>query len=63
MVKFMKKKNKVLKVLDDNNLGSVARIFLSSLLVIFIFYSLPLIINFTNNQILNHSLQEQEGVC
>ena len=49
----MKKKNKVLKVLDDNNLGSVARIFLSSLLVIFIFYSLPLIINFTNNQILN----------
>jgi len=53
MVKFMKKKNKVLKVLDDNNLGSVARIFLSSLLVIFIFYSLPLIINFTNNQILN----------
>ena len=47
------KKNKVLKVLDDNNLGAIARILLSSFVVIFIFYSLPLVINFTNNKILN----------
>ena len=50
----MKKRNiRVLKVLDENNLGSIARILLSSFLIIFIFYSLPLLINFTNNQILN----------
>ena len=54
MKKFLKKRNiKVLKTLDENNLGSIARIFLSSFIVIFIFYSLPLIINFTNNTILN----------
>ena len=47
------KKNKVLKVLDDNNLGAIARTLLSSFVVIFIFYSLPLVINFTNNKILN----------
>ena len=50
----MRKKNiKIFKTLDENNLGSIARILLSSFLLIFIFYSLPLIINFTNNKILN----------
>ncbi len=50
----MKKRSiKVLKKLDDNNLGSIARIFLSSFIIIFAFYSLPLMINFTNNKILN----------
>ena len=54
MKKFLKKRNiKVLKTLDENNLGSIARLFLSSFILIFIFYSLPLIINFTNNTILN----------
>ena len=54
MKKFLKKKNiKVLRTLDENNLGSIARIFLSSFILIFIFYSLPLIINFTNNNFLN----------
>ena len=54
MKKFLKRKNiRVLKTLDDNNLGSIARILLSSFLIIFIFYSLPLIISFTNNKILN----------
>ncbi len=50
----MKRKNiKILKTLDDNNLGSIARIFLSSFIIIFIFYSLPIVISFTNNQFLN----------
>ena len=50
----MKRKNiKILKTLDENNLGSVARIFLSSFVIIFIFYSLPIVISFTNNQLLN----------
>ena len=50
---FKNKKNKVLKTLDDNNLGSIARIFLSSFVVLFIFYSLPLIVEFTNEKFLN----------
>jgi len=50
----MKRKNiKILKTLDDNNLGSIARIFLSSFVIVFIFYSLPIVISFTNNQLLN----------
>tara|TARA_X000001036_G_C20663598_1_gene799926 strand:+ start:864 stop:1949 length:1086 start_codon:yes stop_codon:yes gene_type:complete len=54
MIKFFKKGNiKFFKTLDKNNLGSLARIFLSSFVVIFVFYSLPLVINFTNNNILN----------
>ena len=53
MKKFIKKKNiKVLKIIDDNNLGAIARAFLSSLAVIFFFYSLPIIIHFTNDKIL-----------
>ncbi len=54
MKKIIKHKNiKVLKTLDDNNLGSIARTFLSSFIIIFIFYSLPLIVNFTNDKLLN----------
>ena len=54
MRKFIKHKNiRVLKTLDENNLGSIARVLLSSFVIIFIFYSLPLIINFTNEQVLN----------
>ena len=50
----MKKRSiKVLKTLDEKNLASIARIFLSSLILIFAFYSLPLMINFANDKILN----------
>ncbi|MDA9598785.1 glucosaminidase domain-containing protein [Candidatus Pelagibacter sp.] len=53
MKKLIKRKNiRILKTLDENNLGSIARTFLSSLIVFFIFYSLPIIIDFTNNKIL-----------
>ena len=50
---FKNRKYKVLKTLDDNNMGSLARILLSSFIVVFAFYSLPLIANFTNEKILN----------
>ena len=50
---FKKRKNKIFETLDNNNLGSTARTLLSSIIVIFIFYSLPLIINFTNDNILS----------
>jgi Bax protein len=54
MKKITKKKHiKVFKTLDDNNLGSIARMLLSSLVMILLFYSLPIIINFTNDNILN----------
>ncbi len=40
----------MIKYFDQRNLGSLPRIFLSSLLVLFFFYSMPLIINFTKNK-------------
>ena len=45
----MKKKITFLKFFDQRNLGSLPRIFLSSLLIIFFFYSAPLIINFADD--------------
>ncbi len=54
MKKFIKRKNiRILKTLDENNLGSIARTLLSSFILLFIFYSLPVITNYANNKILN----------
>ena len=54
MIKILRNhKNKVLKNINDNNLGSIVRTLLSSIVVIGIFYSLPIIANFTNDKILN----------
>ena len=49
---YKRKKNKVLETIDNNNLGSLARTLIGSFVVVFIFYSLPLLINFANNNIL-----------
>ena len=51
--KVDKKKLRVLRVIKDNNLDPLLRIFLSSALLVFFFYSLPFLIKFTNNEILN----------
>ena len=52
MRKIIKKnKIKAFKVLNENDLNSLPRILLSSVLLILFFYSLPIIINFTNNKI------------
>mgnify|MGYP005737962867 CR=1 FL=1 len=48
---FKKNSIKPFKVFDENNLSSLPRIILSSVLVILFFYSLPIIINFTYNKI------------
>ena len=40
----------ILKFFDQKNLGSIPRIFLSSLMVIFFFYSMPIILNFAYKQ-------------
>ena len=54
MKKFIKRKNlKVLKAIEDNNLGSIARIFLSSILVVSFFFTFPILIKFADNKILN----------
>ena len=47
---FYKNNLNFIKLLDQKKLGSIPRIFLSSLAVIFFFYSMPLIINFTNEK-------------
>ena len=52
MRKILKKNRiKAIKVLKENDLNSLPRIFLSSILLILFFYSLPIVINFTNNKI------------
>ena len=48
---FKKNKIKPFKVFDENNLSSLPRIILSSVLVILFFYSLPIVVNFTSNKI------------
>ena len=58
MIRNNKSKIKVLKFFDKKNIGSLPRIFISSILVVFFFYSAPLIINFANkdlNSIQNNS--------
>ena len=51
------KKVKVLRYFDQRQVGALPRIFISSLIVIFFFYSMPLIVNFAggNNAIQNNS--------
>ena len=51
------KKVKVLKYFDQRQIGALPRIFISSFIVIFFFYSMPLIVNFANdnNVIQNNS--------
>ena len=52
--KFYNHKLNVLRIFDQRNLGSIPRIFLSSLLVIFFFYSMPIFINFAFKQKLEY---------
>ncbi len=40
---------KYLKYLDNKGIGSIPRILISSLMIIFVFYSIPLVINFSKN--------------
>ena len=58
MLKNNSSKIKVLKFFDKKNIGSLPRIFICSILVIFFFYSAPLLINFANkdlNSVQNNS--------
>ena len=44
------KRINIIRFFDQRNIGSIPRIFLSSIVIIFFFYSMPLIINFANNK-------------
>ena len=44
------KKTKFIQYFDQKEIGSIPRIFISSLLLIFFFYSMPLVINYANNK-------------
>ncbi len=48
--RFYSSKFKFLKTLDQKNLGSLPRIFFSSLVVLFVFYSIPVMINYSSNK-------------
>ena len=48
---FRKNKIKTFKIIKENNLQSIPRMLLSCMVIISVFYSLPIIINFTNNKI------------
>ena len=62
MKKEFKRNNiKIIKIINQNNLQSLPRIFISSLLVILFFYSFPLMIKFTNNQMLNNGVFENNS--
>ncbi len=67
----MSKNLKIIKYFDKRNLGSIPRIFLSSLVVVFFFSSAPQIINFFNSEsrefknkskaILAYTLNDKKG--
>jgi Bax protein len=46
----MRKKLKILKFFDQNNIGSLPRVFLCSLAILFFFYSMPIIIDINNTR-------------
>jgi len=47
----MRKKTNFLKFFDQHNIGSLPRIFLSSLIVLFFFYSMPHIVNMNSSEV------------
>ncbi len=50
---ILKKNIKNLQILNFKKMGSISRTFLSSLAVMLFFYSMPILINFANEKILN----------
>ncbi len=72
----MRRKNlKIFKFFDDRRIGTIPRIFLTSIVVVFSFYHMPSVINFANKQLLEdkefqnnskailaYTLNKKEGV-
>jgi len=54
MIRFFKKKRlSIFSIINKKDWGPIPRIFLSSIILISFFYILPILIGFTNNEILN----------
>ncbi len=52
----MRRKNlKIFRYFDERRIGSIPRIFLTSIFVVFSFYFIPSLINFTNNKFLQNN--------
>jgi len=52
-LKMQRKNLKIFKFFDDRRIGSIPRTFLTSIFVVFCFYLIPSMIDFTNKQLLN----------
>ena len=50
---IQRKNLKIFKYFDDRRIGSIPRIFLTSIFVVFSFYQIPLVINYANKQLLD----------
>ena len=51
--KIIKKTKKTIEFFDERSLGAIPRVFLSSIVVIGLFYIMPLLANFANENFLN----------
>ena len=51
--KIIKKTKKTIQFFDQRSLGAIPRVFLSSIVVIGLFYIMPLLVNFANENFLN----------
>jgi Bax protein len=51
--KIIKKTKKTIQFFDERSLGAIPRVFLSSIIVISLFYVMPIFVNYTNENFLN----------
>ena len=62
--KYLKKKGFIVKITkqnEENNFGAISRTFLSSLIIVSIFFIIPLAINFTKNKIIYSNVHENNS--
>ena len=55
--KIQRKNLKIFKFFDDRRIGSLPRILIASIFVVFSFYSLPLILSYTKNFMITNEFQ------
>ena len=70
--RIFKNKIRLLKYFDQKDLGSIPRVLVSSVIVIFFFYSAPILINFSNKEnsifqnnskkVLAYTLKNQDSI-
>ena len=59
---FLRNSRKAIRYIDNNNLGSITRIFISSIATVLIFYSIPIIIqHYDSKNSISKKLQKNSG--